>query len=80
MGLGLYIIGLDFHVGYLLVRPDLEVRFIHASYVTHTVLDEPADVAEPIVTSKYRVVGKLFTTQNLSDYRQKRRIKVKGKW
>jgi len=80
MGPGLYIIGLDFHVGYLLVRPDLEVRFIHASYVTHTVLDEPADVAEPIVTSKYRVVGKLFTTQNLSDYRQKRRIKVKGKW
>ncbi len=80
MGPGLYIIGLDFHVGYLLVRPDLEVRFIHASYVTHTVLDEPADVAEPIVTSKYRVVGKLFTEQNLSDYRQKRRIEVKGKW
>ena len=41
---------------------------------------EPADVAEPIVTSKYRVVGKLFTEQNLSDYRQKRRIEVKGKW
>ena len=80
MGPGLYIIGLDFHVGYLLVREDLEVRFIHASYVTHTVLDEPADVAEPIVTSKYRVVGKLFTPSNLSDYRKKQRIKVKGKW
>ena len=80
MGPGLYIIGLDFHVGYLLVREDLEVRFIHASYVTHTVVDEPAASAVPIETSKYRVVGKLFSEELLSSFRTREEIEVKGRW
>ncbi len=80
MGPGLYIIGLDFHVGYLLVKVDGEVRFIHASYVTHTVLDEPAYSAVPIKTSRYRVVGKLFSPNLLAKWRHHRRIKILGNW
>ena len=80
MGPGLYIIGLDFHVGYLLVKPDDKVRFIHASYITHTVLDEPAHSAQPIETSQYRVVGKLFSTDLLAKWRAHRRIKILGNW
>lgn len=80
MGPGLYIIGLDFHVGFLKVEDDGDVRFIHASYVTKTVLDEPAAQAVPIKTSKYRVVGKLFAPELLSKWRAGRRVKVLGRW
>ncbi len=80
MGPGLYVIGLDFHVGYVLVREDLDVRFIHASYVTHTVLDEPAADAVPIVTSKYRVVGKILQKEMLRKWAAEERIAMRGSW
>lgn len=79
MGPGLFIIGLDFHVG-LLVQTDRELRFIHASYVTRTVVDEPAALAPPIVTSKYRVVGKLLDRANLRAWLEGREIEVQGNW
>lgn len=80
MGPGLYVIGLDFHVGYVLVREDLDVRFIHASYVTHTVLDEPAATASPLVTSAYRVVGKIMQREMLERWAAGERIAVRGNW
>ena len=79
MGPGLYIIGLDFHVGLLLQSGD-EVRFVHASYLTKTVVDEPAAAARPIADSKYRVVGKLLDRGNLRDWLEGNRIRVKGHW
>ena len=57
-----------------------EVRFVHASYVTHTVVDELALDAEPIVTSKYRVVGKLFDDAMLDAWTSARRLPVLGNW
>lgn len=74
-----YIIGLDFHVGFL-VQTERDLRFVHASYVTETVLDEPAATAVPIVTSKYRVVGKILSADNLDDWLRRRRIEVRGNW
>ena len=62
------------------VTPDGAMRFIHASYVTHTVIDEPARGAVPIETSKYRVVGKLFSGALLEKWRAQRRIRVLGDW
>lgn len=60
-GDGLYLVGLDNHVGFLVVRQG-EVLFHHASYVTpRKVVREPAVTSMPIVESKYRVTGKLFT-------------------
>lgn len=77
MGPGLFIIGLDFHVGFLIQTEDA-LRFVHASYETETVIDEPAASAGPIVDSKYRVVGKILDRSNLSDWIENNRIKVKG--
>ncbi len=59
LGDGLYVVGLDIHVGFLVVE-DGKVRFCHASY-----LDPVAAVCEsprtaPAFASNYRVVGKLL--------------------
>jgi hypothetical protein len=79
MGPGLFIIGLDFHVGFLIQTED-DLRFVHASYLTRTVVDEPAAAARPITDSKYRVVGKLLDRHNVRDWVEGNRIRVKGKW
>jgi hypothetical protein len=79
MGPGLFIIGLDFHVG-LLVQTDDDLRFVHASYETRTVVDEPARAARPIIDSGYRVVGKLLGPDNVRDWLAGRRIEVRGGW
>lgn len=59
LGDGVYVVGLDIHVGFLVVE-DGTVRFCHASY-----LDPVAAVCEsprtaPAFLSGYRVVGKLL--------------------
>jgi hypothetical protein len=77
MGPGLYLIGLDFHIGFLR-QDERGLRFIHASYVTKTVVDEPAAKAVPIVTSRYRMVGKILQPGMLRAWLSKRRIKVLG--
>jgi hypothetical protein len=77
MGPGLYIIGLDFHVG-LLWQTEHGLRFVHASYVTKTVVDEDAATASPIVDSKYRVVGKILTKANIKRWLTGENIAVKG--
>lgn len=79
MGPGLFIIGLDNHVGFL-VQTDGALRFVHASYVTGTVVDEPAATAVPIVLSTYRVVGKILSPANLDAWLRGRRIDVVGNW
>lgn len=59
-GDGLYVVGLDDHVGYLVVQGGV-VFFHHASYVgARQVVRELAVEAKPLVKSRYRVVGKLF--------------------
>lgn len=64
-GDGLYVVGLDDHVGYLVVQGGV-VWFHHASYVgAKVVVREPAVLAKPLVKSRYRVVGKLFTDDRL---------------
>lgn len=58
-GDGVYIVGLDFHAGFLVVEGE-EVRFCHASFrrPNRVVCEDPA-TAEAFV-SDYRVVGKLM--------------------
>ena len=66
-GDGLYVVGLDNHVGFLVVKGG-EVLFHHASYVdTVKVVREEAALASPLAGSRYRVVGKLFTDDALID-------------
>lgn len=78
MGPGLYVIGLDFHIGFLRVKDSGAVRFVHGSYITHRVMDEPARTATPIVTSRYRMVGKILQPNMLRAWLARRRIKVLG--
>ena len=77
MGPGLFIIGLDFHIGFLRQTED-DLRFVHASYIDKKVVDEPASTAVPIVTSRYRVVGKILQPDMLAAWLARRRLKVLG--
>ena len=79
MGPGLFIIGLDFHVGLLLQTSD-DLRFIHASFETETVVNEDAATAMPITTSAYKVVGKIITPGNIQSWLRGNTIRVQGKW
>ena len=78
MGPGLFIIGLDLHVGLLVRRPGGELRFIHASILTASVVDEPAADALLIGASAYRVVGKALGARNLESWLTGQPIAVVG--
>jgi len=57
---GLYIVGLDFHTGFILNDVD-EVYFIHANYSGKKVVEkEIASTSAVLATSKYKVIGKVF--------------------
>lgn len=69
LGEGLYIIGLDTHVGFVVVRGD-EVRLVHASYTgDRVVTDEPLEGARAIENSRPKgyFVTPLFTDGRLLD-------------
>lgn len=66
---GLYIIGLDIHVGLVVIRGD-DVRFVHASYTgDQVVTDEPLADAIAIARSQPRgyFVSPLVTTTGAGD-------------
>ncbi len=58
-GEGLYVVGLDNHVGFIL-HDGNEVWFIHSSYIEPSEVIKEKAVESPILTaSKYRVLGKI---------------------
>jgi hypothetical protein len=64
LGDGLYIVGLDFHVGFLRVTGQ-EVRFIHSTYLGEgQVVNEDATTSVAL-RSKYRVVGRISADEHL---------------
>ena len=71
MGPGLYVVGLDYHVGFLYVpweNSGQDVRFIHSNFVKRVgVVDEPAKTSRVLAASKYRVVGKLTASASLME-------------
>ncbi len=58
-GDGVYVVGLDYHVGFLVVEGGSSF-FHHASRQAGQVVREPAVLSRALATSSYRVVGKLF--------------------
>ena len=68
-GNGIYIVGLDTHVGFVTVRGE-NISFIHSSYYNPTryVKAEPYNTKNPLADSKYRVFGKLFHDQMLINW------------
>jgi hypothetical protein len=77
MGPGLYIIGLDMHVG-LLIQTETELVYLHSSSETGKVARELAKDAWTIQSSGYRVVGKILSPKNLRYWLAARRIVVQG--
>lgn len=61
-GDGLYLAGLDIHVGFILVKGK-KMSFIHSNYYhpEKGVMSEDIDTKNPLKDSKYRVIGKLFS-------------------
>lgn len=64
-GAGLYVVGLDIHTGFVL-NVDGDVYFIHSSYVDpYAVVKERALESRILSGSKYRVLGKLSSDDQL---------------
>ena len=65
MGNGLHIVGLDNHVGFLVVL-GARVTFLHSTYLKPgCVVEEEALRSEALVASKYRVVGHISADPEL---------------
>ena len=65
-GDGLYVIGLDYHTGFLLCRADT-VKFLHSSYMhPYCVVSEPAAASAALAASAYRVTGSISDDNNLA--------------
>ena len=59
LGAGLYVVGLDFHVGFL-YHDGAKLYFVHSSYVEPSeTIKEPASASPVLRATKYRVVGKI---------------------
>lgn len=60
-GNGIYIVGLDCHVGFLYVKKDI-IRFVHSNYFQPSigVMSESLETNNPLFTSSYRILGRLL--------------------
>lgn len=64
-GAGLYVVGLDFHVGYLWHDGE-QMRFIHATALPPSrAISEPAETSPALNNSRYRVIGKISADDEL---------------
>ena len=68
-GEGLYIVGLDCHVGYIYYRNG-KMSFVHANYYRPKigVMSEPLIGYNPLNDSKYRVIGKIFDKEMVRNW------------
>ena len=64
-GAGLYVVGLDYHVGYLWHDGE-QMHFIHAtSLPPRRAISEPARTSPALSNSRYRVIGKISADDKL---------------
>lgn len=64
-GAGVYIVGLDFHVGFI-VNDGAKTYFIHSSYIEpQRVVKEIAVDSKVLASSKYRIAGKISADDEL---------------
>ncbi|MAS93260.1 MAG: hypothetical protein CMO55_08695 [Verrucomicrobiales bacterium] len=68
-GPGIYIVGLDTHVGFVM-NHNGELRFVHSSYYKPdaVVKSEPLVGRNPLADSNYRVVGKILSDQMIEKW------------
>ncbi len=77
MGDGVYVVGLDTHVGFMIVK-NKKARFVHASktYVNGVKSENPFK-SKTLIRSKYKVVGKVFNEKLMQTWLEDRRIPTK---
>jgi len=77
-GDGVYIVGLDTHVGFVIKKGDV-VRFVHSNYYrsNRMVVCEEAVGSNPLNDSNYRVFGKLFDNVMLVKWLEGAEFRVK---
>ncbi len=68
-GDGVYLVGLDIHVGFIIVEND-NISFIHSNYYQPEigVMSESIDSRNPLRDSNYRIIGKLMTDQMIINW------------
>ena len=68
-GDGLYLVGLDCHVGFIYVKGN-DVKFVHSNYYQREigVMAEDLDTKNPLRDSKYRVLGKLLDDKMMENW------------
>lgn len=68
-GEGLYIVGLDSHVGYIYYC-DGNMAFVHANYYRPKigVMSEPLIGRNPLNDSKYKIIGKIFNREMIRNW------------
>ena len=59
LGPGLYVLGLDFHVGFVRVRDDGAVQLVHSSWTGATAVVRETASTSRALESKARIVGKI---------------------
>jgi len=78
-GDGIYLVGLDQHVGFVSVVGE-DMAFIHSSYYNpeSCVKAEKIETKNPLSDSKYRVIGKLFADDMVLGWLEERNYPVAG--
>ncbi len=63
-GEGIYLVGLDIHVGFIIYKNET-ISFFHSSYYNPPLCVVNQDISEksPLTDSRYRVLGKLLTDE-----------------
>ena len=77
-GTGIYIVGLDIHVGFIIVKEN-KVTFCHSSYFNPPlqVVNEPLLTDNPFTHSRYKVVGRILTDEMVEKWIIGRPFEVK---
>ncbi|MES2982454.1 MAG: hypothetical protein V4727_09085 [Verrucomicrobiota bacterium] len=77
-GNGIYIVGLDLHVGFISVSGE-NMAFIHSSYYEPEsfVKSEKIDSKNPLSDSQYRVFGKIFSDEMMVGWLTEKKYSVK---
>ena len=72
---GIYIIGLDCHVGFL-YKKGAELKFVHSNYYKPEigVMSEEPGSRNPLADSRYRVIGNLLSDRNIDRWLMNTRI------
>lgn len=68
-GKGLYLVGLDNHVGYLVVEEE-KIRFVHSNYYDPEigVMTEDLKESPAFINSEYHLIGKLFSDEMMENW------------